>query len=413
MILSNVTLTNNSAAGTTIWNEGTLKLVGDVTIVDTGALDLMIDARNNADAALEISEYTSTDLIMVRRWEKDSINDDAGIIAKGAVAADLDKFMAWINGYFVEYIEVTIENEDGTSTTEGQIVLSDFAIHAMDAQGGTVAGFTTVEEWMADTQGAWYTLNRDFDGAIINKSMILDLNGHKLTNLILAEGVELTIIDSATDDYDCESGYGTVTLNAANMGTITTGNIKTTAEQIGAVKSYMILVEDGVYSAHRYYVGVTKVTLRTDNKGFGYKATFAGDAKVQEQISRFGFRLWLGDSTNVVVRTLDVSKFDSTKEWSLLLKDFDIINLGDVAVNAEVFMTLKEGDEIVSSTVSYSMKTMLQKINENLTAFTAEQIQAIQGMFTEEELAVVSQWGIDALLPQVTETPEEEETPAA
>jgi len=31
-------------------------------------------------------------------------------------------------------------------------------------------------------------------------------------------------------------------------------------------------------------------------------------------------------------------------------------------------------------------------------------------MFTAEELAVVSQWGIDALLPQTTETPEDENT---
>lgn len=410
MTLQNVTLTNNTGKGTTIWNEGTLTLVGNLTINGNDTLDLMIDARINPDAAVQIGEYTGTNLMLVRRWEKDAINDDAGVIAKGAVAADLDKFMAWTNGYFVEYIEVTIENEDGTTATEGQIVLSDFAIHAMDAEGKPITGFTTVEEWMADTQGVWYTLNRDFDGAIINKSMLLDLNGHNLTNLILGEGVELTIIDTTTDDYDCENGYGTVTLDAANMGTVTTGNIKTTAEQIGAVKSYMILVEDGVYSAHRYYAGITKVTLRTGNKGFGYKAQFAGDQKVQEQIERFGFRLWLGDSTNVVVRSLDMSKFDSEKEWTLLLRDFDIIGKGEVAVNAEVFMTLKAGGEIASSTVSYSMKTMLQKINENLESFTAEQIQAIREMFTAEELAVVSQWGIDALLPQITETPEDENT---
>ncbi len=414
MTLKNVTLTNTTGNGTTIWNEGTLTLVGELTINDNDAMDLMIDARINPDAALEISEYTGTDLILVRRWEQDAINDDAGIIAKGAKAEDVDKFMAWREGYFVEYVEITVEGEDGTITTEGQIVLSDYAIHAMDAEGNTIAGFTTVEEWMADTQGAWYTLNKDFNGAIINKSMILDLNGHSLTNLILGQDVVLTIIDTTTDDYDCEDGYGTVTLNAANMGTITTGTIKTTVEQIGAIKSYMILVEDGVYSAHRYYVGITKVTLKTGDKGFGYKARFAGDQKVQEQLSRFGFRLWLGDSTNVVVRALNMSKFDSAKEFTLLLKDFDIIGYGDVAVNAEVFMTLKDGGELASSTVSYSMKTMLQKINETLESFTEAQILAIQGMLTEEEKAVMAQWGIDALLTWTAPvTPEEDETTEA
>ena len=397
MILMNVTLTNNSGKGTTIWNEGILKLVGTVTVTDTSTLDLMVDARNNPDACVDISELDET-LMAVRRWEKDTVNDTAGLIATGAEEADLDMFIAWKEdaGCSLEYVEVTVDNEDGSTSTVGTIVLNVAPYQAMDAEGNAIKGFHTAEEMMADTEGAWYAVNADVDGLVINKIMTLDLNGHALTNVIIAEGVQLSIIDSTTDDYDCTEGYGTLTLGTANKGTVVTG----------AQNNYLVIVEEGVYSAHRYYVGITKVTLKTGNKGFGYKAQFAGDQKVQENITKFGFRLWLGDSTNVVTRTLDASKFDSNKEWTLLLKDFDIINYGDVAVNAEVFMVTAEGEEIVSATVSYSMKTMLQKVAETIENFTEAQILAVQGMFTEEELAVVAEWGIDALLTWGAEAPE-------
>ena len=64
-------------------------------------------------------------------------------------------------------------------------------------------------------------------------------------------------------------------------------------------------------------------------------------------------------------------------------------------VNTEVFLLTNSGDEITSSTVSYSMKTMLQALCE--TSLTDSQLTALQTMCSPFK-AIMENWNIEKLL---------------
>ena len=275
----------------------------------------------------------------------------------------------------------------------------------------SVLDYATWEEaYAVVAEGGNIVLNQDIDGVTIDKSIVIDLRGFNMTNVTVAEGVTVYGADSSTHDYDTETGYGTLTLAADSLGTVAEMTDATEA-QMGADRTYMTIEEEGVYSFHRYRADVVKISLRTGNKGFGYKFRFSGDQMVQERLSGFGIRLWIDGAEHVVTRTMTMDKFDSTKEFSLRLSNFDIELYGEIDVYAEGFLTLKEGGEITGDSVAYSMMTMLQKVTAALDSFTEGQILGIQGMLTEEEKAVMTEWGIDALLNWVAS--EEDETPEA
>ncbi len=276
----------------------------------------------------------------------------------------------------------------------------------------SVLDYVTWEDaYEAVTEDGNIVLNQDIDGVTIDKNLVIDLNGYNMTNVTLAEGVTLYGADTATHDYKVETGFGTLTLAEGSLGTVAELTDATEA-QMGAERTYMTIVEDGTYSFHRYRTDVVKISLRTGNRGFGYKFRFSGDEMVQAKLSGFGIRLWLDGAEHTVTRTLTMDKFDSTKEFSLRLTDFDIALFGDVDVYAQAFLKLKDGGELTGETVNYSMMTMLQKVNAALADFSETQILAIQEMLTEEEKAVVSTWGVDDLLNWVPAT-DEDETPEA
>ena len=120
----------------------------------------------------------------------------------------------------------------------------------------------------------------------------IDLNGHSINKLTMAEGTKLSLIDTTTNDYDCSDGYGTI--SGTVNGTIAM-NIKTTTAQIGTVKRYLTVTEDGVTSFHRFYMGVTHMNFRPGVTGVGYKAVFSGDSVVQNQVVSYGYNLWVAD----------------------------------------------------------------------------------------------------------------------
>jgi hypothetical protein len=157
----------------------------------------------------------------------------------------------------------------------------------------------------------------------------------------------------------------------------------------------MVIANSTGYTSNRFYLAITKVTIRPGSTGFGYKALFCGNDQVKAQLAGLGFRLNLEGKEKVLTQTIDVSKLQSGKEYSILLQNFNIPQYGDTAVNAEVFLQLKTGDEIVSSPVSYSMKTMLQAVCQlNLTS---DQLAALKTMCAPYT-AIMESWNIENLL---------------
>ena len=239
------------------------------------------------------------------------------------------------------------------------------------------------------------TADMNLTGLGLAEDLYVDLNGYDLSGTIITNGFNVYGMDSSTDGYTC-----------GNMGVFScvdeNGDPIVPVRQFksdisGEIKRFMAIETENGYTFHRFYLGITKVSLRTGDTGFGYKAVFNGDEMVLSNIASFGFKLNLEGNETVIVKSLDASRLEMGREYSLLLKNFDIAKFGETDVNAEVFLKLKGDFEVTSSSVSYSMKTMLHKVSQSLTSFTEGQIIALRTM-CQPYADIMKNWGIDALV---------------
>lgn len=274
---------------------------------------------------------------------------------------------------------------------DGNVVLwlRESAAVAASASTGAegVYDFASYDEaYAAAEENGTMVLYADVDGAVIEKNLLIDLNGNDLTNVTIPEGVTLTGMDSSTDGYDCTEGYGTV--SGTIEGTIAY-NVKTTVAQAGSVKRYLAVNEDGVYSFHRFYMGITHASIKPASDGVGYKAVFKGSDIVKQQVTGFGYTMQLGGNSPV---TVTGTEFVSGKTVSLCVNNYDVANYGEIDLNASVFISF--GDvTLYTGTVSYSMKDMMQAANAAFSGFEAAQQEALTAM-VEKYYSVMQNWEV-------------------
>ena len=180
-------------------------------------------------------------------------------------------------------------------------------------------GYTTVQDAVDAANGAVVTLLADSDETVtVSGDLYLDLNGKTLAGLTITDGT-LYGMDSTTDKYDNAEGCGKISQ--------ITGSYAADYKNADA-KRYLAIKEDSGLSFHRFYVGITKISLDPTVTGYGYKAEFYGDTKVRAQMDSIGYRLGL-DGHNPITRTTDTFK----NVLTLRIKNFDVANYGDTAVN--------------------------------------------------------------------------------
>ena len=144
-------------------------------------------------------------------------------------------------------------------------------------------------------------------------------------------------------------------------------------------------------SFHRFYLGITKLSLKPSVTGFGYKAEFYGDAKVLAQVQNIGYSLWLVEG-HVVTRTTETFKNPLT----LRLQNFDVANYGETAVNAQAIMTLKNGSVLESTVQAYSMRQVLEAVAKSFGPYSVAQKEAVRAMYYAHE-ATMSKWNVSGL----------------
>ena len=194
--------------------------------------------------------------------------------------------------------------------------------------------YTTVQAAVDAANGAVVTLLADSDESVtVSGDLYLDLNGKTLAGLTITDGT-LYGMDSTTDKYDNAEGCGKI----AQI----TGNYASNYKNADA-KRYLAVKEDSGLSFHRFYVGITNISLAPAVTGFGYKAEFYGDSKVQAQVQSIGYNLGL-EGHNPITRTNETFKNILT----LRIKNFDVANYGETAVNAKAIMNLKNGQVLWS-----------------------------------------------------------------
>ena len=197
--------------------------------------------------------------------------------------------------------------------------------------------------------------------AMLQKDLYIDLNGCDISGKLVSGGYKVYGMDSATDSYDSK-----------NTGTFNcTGAVPEVHCKVDS-KRYLTVQTGEGYSFHRFYMGITHMTLRPGQQGAGFKAVFYGDEAVQDQIDATGYTLTLEGFTSK--SQWKDGAFASGSEIRMLLKHFDAA-YGETPLSASLCLRLKDGTVIESSTVTMTLRSLMEQLSaEMLTEVQKQQI---------------------------------------
>ena len=237
--------------------------------------------------------------------------------------------------------------------------------------------YYTVGDAVKNANGQTVQLLDSSNEAIsVNSDVIIDLAGFSLSNVTVAEGATLTLIDSA------------------NGGSaVVSGKVATFAQVDG--ENYLTVGKDGTYTAHAFDVALTHISLDAGNDALGYKAQVSGDQVVQESISKVGFNMWL-DGGKTLTRELD-----GKQVFTLRLKNILKNKGGEMNVNATAFVTLTLGDESFTLTCdayATTMRQTLELVNAAWSAYSKEQKASVKTL-CDTYYDTVSAWNLDNIYP--------------
>ena len=120
-------------------------------------------------------------------------------------------------------------------------------------------------------------LSADAENLIVDTDRYIDLNGHSIAGVTVADGATLYISDSQTDDYDvADDIYGAVTGISGN---------------VAAAEGYIAITEAGAVSYHKVDLTLTSMTLRPAVAGVYYNSAFAADEVVARNVVSYGVAL--------------------------------------------------------------------------------------------------------------------------
>lgn len=400
---SNLTVQNaavvGGTSGTTIWNCGIVTLSGKVDM-PAANFDIMIDCRNG-ESYLDVTGLTEvTDTISLRRWETDSTNDDAGLLAVNATESHVAMFEA----KKADFYDIQL--------VEGQLVLAakDVVIYGMNDDGEYLGAFAD----LADLSGAsesitHYLVTKDLEGITVGSNIVLNLNGKHLTNVTVPETVELKLIDTANNGYDA-------TMCGSLSGTI--NGTMTVLTQWDIYRYAVVVDEAGVYSAHRYYRAMSAISLDPTNDAFGYKAEFKMDDVLSGYVSSYGFELWAGDNNPV---SYGLTVFANGTR-TLRLKNIFANNGQEIAISGRGYITFTVGGQEYTtrtSTQKNTMKDVIKAVNDSWYnadgefTYSQTQMDAVKAL-CDQYSEVTSAWELNNIYAVVedttTETTEPEET---
>ena len=222
----------------------------------------------------------------------------------------------------------------------------------------------------------------NLSGLSLSENLYIDLNGFDLSGVIILNGYKVYAMDSTTNEYTDENiGYFSCTDENGNA--IVPQSLYTAVD----AKRYMAIETENGYTFHRFYFGITKLSLVPSVVGFGYKAEFYGDDMVQTQIKSVGYNLWLTEDW-VIEHS---AAFKNT--LTLRLMNFDVENYGETPVNACACITLKDGTVIESAVVSYSLRQMVEYVNASHTDVDIAKLDMVRDMIAE--YTVMQRWLVE------------------
>lgn len=291
-------------------------------------------------------------------------------------------------GYAFAYIDAATvfhEYSEGCCTVCGEMQI---------VAGGYVEGSYTEFSTVSDALEAgvpWVKLqDHVFEELILDADLYIDLNGYSMNGMITTNGYKIYGMDSTTDEYNCDM-RGIMCIWDEN-GELIAPEPYYSGDITGETKRYLAIDEDGYYSFHRFYLGITDITLNTAQVGLGYKAAFLGDEMVQQQLESFSYTLQLGQF-NPVSRTLNSIGDDGGV--TLLVKNYMIGQYGETDLSAYVTVTLA-GQQISSAVHTTSMRQTVETINDSYTDYEDAQLTAVKELILVNE--VMQSWKVENIL---------------
>ena len=248
-------------------------------------------------------------------------------------------------------------------------------------------------------------------GYTLEVDLYIDLNGFNLTGSIDdSEGCQIYAMDSTTNSYTCANTGIFNVVNQNGEAVVPVSNWKTDAAMTGSIKRYMTIAEENGYSFHRFYMGITHMSLKPGTTGVGYKAIFAGDEKVQANVASYGYTLQLeGEDAINVTKS---GSFVSGKAVTLRIDDYDVVNHGTTGLTASVTLTLNDGTVINSASVTKTMQEMVETANDNFANYNAAQ-QAAMTALVEQYYETMQSWNVANIYTPATEEESTETTESA
>ncbi len=295
---------------------------------------------------------------------------------------------------FIRTTDVDHISENGICTvcSEAEFLFTVFS-------GSTQTGYSTLEDVLAnyDPSTQYIKLHADVRVELsLTKDLKLDLNGHSMSGVIVLNGNTIYGVDSTTDAYtDDNIGYFNCVDPQGNIIT-PASHIKTDSATYGSIKRYLAVENEFGWSFHRFYFGVTHVSLRPENGGVGYRATFAGDTMVKAALlenNGFGLEISLNsDFSGSTTAGFNASAFASegksvTKRVLLsnvvttsMTTSTQVTNANS-PVYVRTYLKTADGTTITSSQISYSLKDVLEQLDEEYNTLDAARKLLLQQFY--------------------------------
>ncbi len=261
---------------------------------------------------------------------------------------------------------------------------------AVVSPDGHKAWYTTVQAAADACQdGQYVRLIGDVqENIVLSRDLYVDLRGNEFSGTLQVNGHRIYGMDTGTDGYTC--------LQIGNFACTAPGGMRVEPQEttrFGSgenTKRYLTVAEENGYSFHRFYAGITKVSLAPNVTGFGYKAEFYGDLAVRQQVDSVGYSLWFTEDL-----VANRSKTGFSTQLTLRLQNFNAEQYGQAPVNARVWVRMQDGTVLESGVIAMSLRQMVEQINGEYNRYSAAQRSAIAAMIQKHP--VMGTWNTDNL----------------
>ena len=290
-------------------------------------------------------------------------------------------------------VTTKVTSKTQVDETTGQLLVQNLYLKdcgVQIAEGAHVeGGFYTEKNAYVTEASAKTSLRLPGDTArlTLHKDMTLDLNGHKVEDVVTGN-YKLTVLDSSTDDFE-GTAWGTIPATVSYE----------------AAENYLPVTEDGKVSFHKYALELTEVTLKTAQAGLTYNCMIAGDEAVKNQVSEFGIAMWLeepitpeqilADTQNKIHVWRSADTWQTGKEGQTLtgcavvgiMKEGkgDAVNAqrAEMEVYGTAYLKCKDGSFLMSDAVSRSLRFVTEAVDQGYyDTLTSQQKEALESLYT-------------------------------